>query len=144
MLYALGELAPQTAGEDYWTAPTAAVIGDVVLEKNVSVWWGAVLRGDNDRIAIGDNSNIQDGSTLHVDPGFPLTIGRDVTIGHMVMLHGCTIGDGSLIGMITRSDVVGFLTDHVEHEIAGGMFDTTRFRATEVERLLAAVKEIAG
>jgi len=99
MLYALGELEPQTAGKDYWTAPTAAVIGDVVLGKNVSVWWGAVLRGDNDRITIGDNSNIQDGSTLHVDPGFPLSIGRDVTIGHMVMLHGCTIGDGSLIGI---------------------------------------------
>ena len=99
MLYALGELAPRTAGEAYWTAPTAAVIGDVVLEKNVSVWWGAVLRGDNDRITIGENSNIQDGSTLHVDPGFPLTVGRDVTIGHMVMLHGCTIGDGSLIGI---------------------------------------------
>ena len=101
MLYALGELVPQTDGDDYWTAPTAAVIGDVVLERNVSVWWGAVLRGDNDRITVGENSNIQDGSTLHVDPGFPLTIGRDVTIGHMVMLHGCTIGDGSLIGIGT-------------------------------------------
>ena len=99
MLYALGELTPQTVGEAYWTAPTAAVIGDVVLEKNVSVWWGAVLRGDNDRITVGENSNIQDGTTLHVDPGFPLTIGRNVTIGHMVMLHGCTIGDGSLIGI---------------------------------------------
>jgi carbonic anhydrase/acetyltransferase-like protein (isoleucine patch superfamily) len=69
------------------------------LKKNASVWWGAVLRGDNEPIVVGENSNVQDGSILHTDIGAPLTIGRDVTIGHMVMLHGCTIGDASLIGI---------------------------------------------
>ena len=84
---------------EYWIAPTAVVVGNVILEKNSSVWFGAVLRGDNDPITIGENSNVQDNSVLHTDHGDPLTIGADVTIGHMVMLHGCAVGDGSLIGI---------------------------------------------
>ena len=77
----------------YWVADNAQVMGNVVMKENASVWYGAVLRGDNDPITIGENSNIQDGSVLHTDVGCPLTIGRDVTVGHMVMLHGCTIGE---------------------------------------------------
>lgn len=83
----------------YWVAPTAVLIGKVVLKRNASVWWGAVLRGDNEPIVVGENSNVQDGSVLHTDMGAPLTIGRDVTIGHQAMLHGCTVGDSSLIGI---------------------------------------------
>lgn len=82
-----------------WIAPTATVIGDVRLAAGASVWWNAVVRGDNDTIAIGENTNIQDGSVLHTDMGVPLTLGRDITVGHMVMLHGCTVGDGSLVGI---------------------------------------------
>ena len=82
-----------------WIAPNATVIGDVRLAAGSSVWWNATLRGDNDPIEIGENSNIQDGSVLHTDEGVPMRIGRDVTVGHLVMLHGCTIGDGSLIGI---------------------------------------------
>lgn len=83
----------------YWVAPTAVLIGKVVLKRNASVWFGAVLRGDNEPIVVGENSNVQDGSVLHTDMGAPLTLGRDVTIGHQVMLHGCTIGDCSLVGI---------------------------------------------
>jgi carbonic anhydrase/acetyltransferase-like protein (isoleucine patch superfamily) len=74
-------------------------MGNVILKKNASVWFGCILRGDNDRITVGENSNIQDASVLHVDPGFPLSIGDNVTVGHKVMLHGCTIGNNTLIGM---------------------------------------------
>lgn len=99
-VYNLGDVAPELPAEaEYWIAPNAAVMGRVILKKNASVWWGATLRGDNDPIIIGENSNVQDGSVLHTDTGSPLTIGANVTIGHMVMLHGCTIGDGSLIGI---------------------------------------------
>ena len=87
------------APEDYWIAPGAHVIGKVTLKKNASVWFNAVLRGDNDPIVIGENSNVQDGSILHTERGEPLTVGDGVTIGHSVVLHGCTIGDGSLIGI---------------------------------------------
>jgi carbonic anhydrase/acetyltransferase-like protein (isoleucine patch superfamily) len=83
----------------YWVAPTAVLIGKVVLEEDASVWFGSVIRGDNEPIRIGARSNVQEGCALHTDPGFPLTIGADCTIGHMVMLHGCTIGRGSLIGI---------------------------------------------
>ena len=82
-----------------WVAPNATIIGDVRLAAGASVWWNAVLRGDNDPISIGENTNIQDGSVLHTDEGVPLHLGRDVTVGHLVMLHGCTVGDGSLIGI---------------------------------------------
>jgi len=83
----------------FWVAPSAIVIGRVVLKKNASIWWGAVLRGDNDPIIIGENSNVQDNAVLHTDSGAPLTIGANVTIGHHAMLHGCTIGDEALIGI---------------------------------------------
>lgn len=99
-VYSLGEVTPTLPADgEYWIAPTASVMGNVILKKNASIWWGAVARGDNDPITIGENSNVQDGSVLHTDAGVPLTIGANVTIGHMVMLHGCTIGDGSLIGI---------------------------------------------
>ena len=99
-VYSLGDMTPELPSDDeYWIAPTAAVIGRVILRRNASVWWGATLRGDNDPIEIGENSNIQDGSVLHTDTGSPLTIGANVTVGHMVMLHGCTIGDNSLVGI---------------------------------------------
>jgi carbonic anhydrase/acetyltransferase-like protein (isoleucine patch superfamily) len=84
---------------DYWIAPDAVVIGSVVLEPNASIWFGCVVRGDDDTITIGENSQLQDGCVLHVDAGYPVTIGRNVSVGHMAMLHGCTIGDESLIGI---------------------------------------------
>ncbi len=99
MKYALDEATVETDGDDCWIAPNASVIGRVVLRRGASVWWNAVLRGDNEPIVVGENANVQDGSVLHTDMGCPLTIGADVTIGHMVMLHGCTIGDNSLIGI---------------------------------------------
>jgi carbonic anhydrase/acetyltransferase-like protein (isoleucine patch superfamily) len=108
-LYSLGSKTPRVT-DAAWIAPNATIIGDVRLAANSSIWWNCVLRGDNDPIIIGANSNIQDGSILHTDEGIPLTIGRDVTVGHMVMLHGCTIGDGSLIGMgsiVLNSAVIG-------------------------------------
>ncbi|MFN4355034.1 gamma carbonic anhydrase family protein [Parvibaculum sp.] len=99
-VYAIGDRKPILPAEgEYWIAPNAEVMGNVKLETNASVWFGAVLRGDNELITIGENSNVQDGSVLHTDPGSPLMIERDVTIGHMVMLHGCTIGAGSLVGI---------------------------------------------
>jgi carbonic anhydrase/acetyltransferase-like protein (isoleucine patch superfamily) len=97
-IYQLGDDAPQVAATA-WVADNAQVIGRVELADNASVWYGAVLRGDNDRITIGARSNVQDGSVLHADAGFPLTLGADVTVGHQAMLHGCTVGDGSLIGI---------------------------------------------
>jgi carbonic anhydrase/acetyltransferase-like protein (isoleucine patch superfamily) len=99
MIYSLGDRKVELRGEDYWIADNATVIGSVVLLNNVSVWFNVVIRGDNDVITIGENSNVQDGSVLHTDPGVPLTIGKNVTVGHKVMLHGCTIGDNSLIGI---------------------------------------------
>ena len=98
MFYDLKDKKPKNSGEN-WVAPNATVIGDVTLEKNTSIWFNAVLRGDIENIHIGEGSNVQDGSILHTDPGCPLKIGKDVTIGHMAMLHGCEIGDGSLIGI---------------------------------------------
>src|ERR1700689_3331669 len=98
--YKLGDRVPALPGDDeYWIAPNAVVIGSVILKKNASIWFGAVLRGDNDPITIGENSNVQDNSVLHTDLGSPLTIGANVTVGHMVMLHGCQVGDGTLIGI---------------------------------------------
>ena len=99
MEYALGDARVATVGDAFWIAPTAVVIGKVKLEENASVWWGAVLRGDNEPITLGEGSNIQDGCVLHTDPGYPLTIGKHVTVGHLAMLHGCVIGDNSLIGI---------------------------------------------
>lgn len=85
--------------DEYWIAPSATVVGRVELKKNASIWYGAVLRGDTDRIVIGENSNVQDCSVIHADPGSPTIIADWVTVGHMVMLHGCTVGEGSLIGI---------------------------------------------
>ena len=87
------------AHPDSWIAPTAAVIGKVRLDAGASVWFGAVLRGDNELIHIGENSNVQDGTVMHTDMGWPLTLGKGVTVGHNAMLHGCTVGDHSLIGI---------------------------------------------
>ena len=99
-VFALGDHVPKTPPEgEYWVAPGAVVIGRVELKQNASVWYNCVLRGDSESIVVGENSNIQDGSVIHADPGFPTVIGESVTVGHMVMLHGCTVGDGSLIGI---------------------------------------------
>ena len=114
-IYKIDEKTPQVAASA-WIAPNATVIGDARLAENVSIWWNAVLRGDNDPIHIGANSNIQDGSVLHTDDGVPLHIGANVTVGHMVMLHGCTVGDNSLIGIgsvILNRAVIG------KHSIVG-------------------------
>ena len=97
-IYQLDDKTPQIA-DSAWVADNAEVMGDVRLGENVSIWFNTTLRGDNDPITIGDGTNIQDGSVLHTDEGVPLTIGRNVTVGHMVMLHGCSIGDESLIGI---------------------------------------------
>jgi carbonic anhydrase/acetyltransferase-like protein (isoleucine patch superfamily) len=99
MIYSLGEHRIELRGDGHFIAPDAAIIGNVVLEQKVSIWFQAVIRGDNDRIHIGAGSNIQDGSVLHTDAGIPLAVGPAVTVGHQVMLHGCTIGEGSLIGI---------------------------------------------
>lgn len=97
-IYQLGDHAPEIDASAF-VAETATLIGKVTLHANSSVWFGATIRGDNERITIGENSNVQEGTVMHTDMGFPLTVGKDVTIGHQAMLHGCTIGDGSLIGI---------------------------------------------
>ena len=110
MIYALGDSAPVLEGNNQFIADGARIIGGVRLGSEASVWFNCVLRGDNDWIEIGERSNIQDGSVLHTDPGLPLTIGRNVSIGHRVMLHGCTISNNSLIGMgstILNGAVIG-------------------------------------
>ena len=97
-IYQLGEHAPEIDPSAF-VADTATLVGKVTLEANASVWFGATLRGDNERITIGANSNVQEGTVMHTDIGYPLDIGNNVTIGHQAMLHGCTVGDGSLIGI---------------------------------------------
>ena len=98
-LYAIGERRPKLVGKDHFIAPDATLVGDITLEAAASIWFQVVIRAENDRITIGAGSNVQDGSVLHVDPGFPLTLGRNVSIGHKAMLHGCSVGEGSLIGI---------------------------------------------
>ncbi|MDB4106599.1 gamma carbonic anhydrase family protein [Alphaproteobacteria bacterium] len=99
-IYALGERAPEfPESGNYWVAPDAQLMGAIRLEENASVWFSVILRGDNERITIGENSNVQDGSVMHTDMGFPLTLGKNVTIGHQAMLHGCTVGNNTLIGI---------------------------------------------
>lgn len=99
-IYSLDGKSPTLPANDrYWIAPGAQVIGDVRMAPDSSIWFNAVLRGDNEPISIGAGSNVQDGCVFHVDPGFPLILGENVTVGHMALLHGCAIGDGSLIGM---------------------------------------------
>jgi carbonic anhydrase/acetyltransferase-like protein (isoleucine patch superfamily) len=97
-IYELDGIAP-TLASGAWVADSAQVIGQVTLEENVSVWFGTVIRGDSEHIRIGRGCNIQDASVLHADPGVPLTLGENVSVGHQVMLHGCTVGDGTLIGI---------------------------------------------
>ena len=97
-IYQLGEHAPEIDASAY-VAESANLIGKVTLEANASVWDGATIRGDNERITIGENSNVQEGTVMHTDMGYPMVIGKNVTIGHQAMLHGCTVGDGSLIGI---------------------------------------------
>ncbi|MDX1733853.1 MAG: gamma carbonic anhydrase family protein [Halioglobus sp.] len=99
MIYSLGDKHVRFDGEGQFVAPTASVIGDVTLHENSSVWFGCVLRGDAERIVVGAGSNIQDGAVMHADPGFPMVVGEYVTVGHNAMLHGCHIGDGSLVGI---------------------------------------------
>lgn len=98
MIWELDGHRPEIAA-DAWIAPDAQIIGKVVIEAGASIWWGAVLRGDNEVIRIGRGSNVQDNCVFHTDPGCPLTVGADVTVGHKALLHGCTIGDGVLVGM---------------------------------------------
>ncbi len=109
--YALGDKTPSLPAKDrHWIAPNAQVMGDVRLAEDVGIWFGAVLRGDNDPISIGARSNVQDNSVIHADTGQPCTVGADCTIGHNVTLHGCTVGDGTLIGMgatILNGAVIG-------------------------------------
>lgn len=97
-IYSMSGKAPQIASTA-WIAPQATLIGQVSLGKQASVWFGAVIRADNEPVHIGEASNVQEGAVLHTDPGFPLNIGANVTIGHQAMLHGCTVGEGSLIGI---------------------------------------------
>ena len=99
MLFSLGEHKVDLVDEDYFVAANATVIGKVRLEKNSSVWFNAVIRGDIELITVGENSNIQDGAVLHTDLGCPISIGKNVTVGHQAMLHGCKVGDNSLIGI---------------------------------------------
>lgn len=98
-LYSIDGIEPDRKRGFSWIAPNAIVIGDVRIGADVGIWFGAVIRGDNEPITIGDRSNVQENAVFHTDPGFPLTIGEGCTIGHMAMLHGCTIGDNTLIGM---------------------------------------------
>jgi len=110
MKYALGDQEPVLEGSDHFIAPGAQLIGRVRLRSHSSVWFNVVIRGDNDWIEIGERSNIQDGCVLHTDPGLPLTVGSDVTVGHKVMLHGCTIGANTLVGIgstILNGAVIG-------------------------------------
>jgi carbonic anhydrase/acetyltransferase-like protein (isoleucine patch superfamily) len=99
MLYTLDDVGLETESEEWWVAPTAVLVGRVRLEHEAAVWWGAVLRGDNELITVGRGSNVQDNCVCHTDPGHPLVIGADVTVGHMAVLHGCTIGEGTLVGI---------------------------------------------
>ena len=99
MKYSLGDKQVKLVGSGHFIAPNAAVIGDVTLHENSSVWFSCTLRGDAERLEVGAGSNIQDGTVMHADPGFPMVVGENVTVGHNAMLHGCTIGDGSLVGI---------------------------------------------
>ena len=99
MIIDLGDKKLKTIDDNFWIAPNASVIGDVNLERDASIWFNAILRADNEPITIGEGSNVQDGAIIHTDPGYACNIGKKVTVGHMAMLHGCSIGDGSLIGI---------------------------------------------
>lgn len=98
-IYSLAERRVELRGTHHYIAHDATLVGSIVLENDVNVWFKVIMRADNDQISIGEATNIQDGAVLHVDPGFPMTLGRRIVVGHKVMLHGCTVGDGSLIGI---------------------------------------------
>jgi carbonic anhydrase/acetyltransferase-like protein (isoleucine patch superfamily) len=98
-LFSIGERRIELRGEHHYIAYDATLVGSIVLENNVNVWFKVVIRADNDQVTIGEGTNIQDGSVLHVDPGYPMNLARRVTIGHKVMLHGCAIGEGTLVGI---------------------------------------------
>ncbi len=110
-IYTLDQVAPSLPdGDDFWIAPDANLIADVTIESGVSIWFGATLRGDTEPISVGAGSNIQENAVVHTDPGFPVVIGADCTIGHKAMIHGCVIGDGTLVGMgatILNGAVIG-------------------------------------
>ena len=98
-LYSIGDRRVVLRGAHHYIAPDASIIGSVTLENEANVWFNVVIRADNDQVTIGEQTNVQDGSVLHVDPGYPMRLGRDVTVGHKAMLHGCSVGDGALIGI---------------------------------------------
>ncbi len=98
-IFSIGDRQPEFRGEHHYIAHDATLVGSITIEHEASVWFQVVIRAENDRVHLGEGCNVQDGSVLHVDPGFPLTLGRMVTIGHKVMLHGCTVGEGSLVGI---------------------------------------------
>ena len=98
-VYSLGQREVSFHGDEWFIAHNATVVGSVVIHNRASLWFNVVARGDNEVITIGERSNIQDGAVLHVDPGVPLTLGKNVSVGHLAMLHGCTIGDGTLVGI---------------------------------------------
>ncbi|MBC7803256.1 MAG: gamma carbonic anhydrase family protein [Candidatus Parcubacteria bacterium] len=98
-IYSLGDRRVEMRGDHHYIAHDATLAGSIILENEVNIWFGVVIRADNDQVHLGEATNIQDGSVLHVDPGVPLTLGRRVTVGHKAMLHGCTVGDGALIGI---------------------------------------------
>jgi len=98
-IFSIGDLRPEFRGERHFIAHDATLVGSITVDNDVSVWFQVVIRAENDHVHIGEGSNVQDGSVLHVDPGFPLSLGRMVTIGHKAMLHGCAVGEGSLIGI---------------------------------------------
>ena len=98
-IFSIGDRTPRLIGGHHYIAHDATLVGDITLENNANIWFQVVIRAENDRVHIGENCNIQDGSVLHVDPGYPLVLAKDVSIGHKVMLHGCTVGEGTLIGI---------------------------------------------
>ena len=158
-IYELDGVRPEFPGEgSYWIAETAVLIGKVRLRRDTSIWFGAVLRGDNEWIELGERSQIQDNATLHTDPGFPMSIGANCVIGHNVILHGCTIGDNSLIGMgaillngarIGRNSVVGagaLVTEGKEFPdnalIVGAPARATRTTDEAMRKMIAAGADI--
>ena len=98
-LYSIGEQRVELLGDYHFIAPDASLVGAITLEPDANIWFQVVIRAENDKVRIGEGTNVQDGSVLHVDPGYPLTLGKRVTVGHKAMLHGCTVGDGSLVGI---------------------------------------------
>jgi carbonic anhydrase/acetyltransferase-like protein (isoleucine patch superfamily) len=138
-IYRLGESAPTIAASAY-VAPTATLIGKVILGEHASVWFGATLRGDNEPITIGMNSNVQENTVMHTDMGYPLTVGANVTIGHQAMLHGCSIGDGALIGIqavVLNGAVIG------KHCLVGaGAIVTERKQFPERSLILGAPAKV--